>query len=69
MLLQGLSISLPKEADEIDGWELSTRGGSYDTQQYNLLYGKKHNDLEVVLNYNYFNTHGLMVMLIKTLSA
>ena len=25
---------------------------------YNLLYGKTHKDLEIVLNYNYFNTHG-----------
>ena len=54
----GVINVITKEANDIDGWELISRGGSYDTQQYNLLYGKTHNDLEVVLNYNYFNTHG-----------
>ena len=54
----GVINIITKEAEDIDGWELIARGGSYDTQQYNLLYGKTHNDLEIVLNYNYFNTHG-----------
>ena len=54
----GVINIITKEAEDVDGWELSARGGSYDTQQYNLLYGKTHNDLNVVFNYNYFNTHG-----------
>ncbi|MBN1550450.1 TonB-dependent receptor [bacterium] len=54
----GVINVITKEAEDVDGWELSTCGGSYDTQQYNLLYGKTHNDLKVVFNYNYFNTHG-----------
>ena len=49
---------ITKEAEDIDGWELTTRAGSYDTQQYNLLYGKTFKDLEIVFNYNYFDTHG-----------
>ena len=54
----GVINVITKEAENVDGWELSASGGSYDTQQYNLLYGKTHNDLNVVFNYNYFNTHG-----------
>ena len=54
----GVINIITKEAQDVDGWELIARGGSYDTQQYNLLYGKTHNDLNVVFNYNYFNTHG-----------
>jgi len=54
----GVINVITKEAEDIDGWELTVRGGSYDTQQYNLLYGKTHKDLEITFNYNYFNTHG-----------
>jgi len=54
----GVINIITREAEDVDGWELTTRGGSYDTQQYNLLYGKTHNDLDIVLNYNYSNTHG-----------
>jgi iron complex outermembrane receptor protein len=54
----GVINIITKEAEDIDGWELTARGGSYDTQQYNLLYGKTFNGLEVAFNYNYFNTHG-----------
>jgi iron complex outermembrane receptor protein len=54
----GVINIITKEAEDVDGWELIARGGSYDTQQYNILYGKTFDDLEVVFNYNYFNTHG-----------
>jgi len=54
----GVINIITKEAEDVDGWELTARGGSYDTQQYNLLYGKTFNELEVAFNYNYFNTHG-----------
>jgi len=54
----GVINIITKEAEDIDGWELTARGGSYDTQQYNLLYGKTFNELEVAFNYNYFNTNG-----------
>jgi iron complex outermembrane receptor protein len=56
--LAGVINVITKEAEDIDGWEVTARGGSYDTQQYNLLYGKIFNELEVTFNYNYFNTHG-----------
>jgi iron complex outermembrane receptor protein len=56
--LFGVINIITKDAEDVDGWEVIARGGSYDTQQYNLLYGKTFNDLEVAFNYNYFNTHG-----------
>jgi iron complex outermembrane receptor protein len=56
--IAGVINVITKTADDIDGWELSTQGGSYDTQQHNILYGKRFSDLDVVFNYNYFNTHG-----------
>jgi outer membrane cobalamin receptor len=54
----GVINIITKEADDIDGVELTARGGSYDTQQYNLLYGKTFSDLEVAFNFNYFKTNG-----------
>ncbi|MBW1824400.1 MAG: TonB-dependent receptor, partial [Deltaproteobacteria bacterium] len=54
----GVINIITKEAEDIDGFELIARGGSWDTQQYNLLYGKTFSDLEVAFNLNYFKTHG-----------
>lgn len=54
----GVINLITKDGEDVDGWELTTRGGSFDTQQYNLLYGKTFNDLDILFNYNYFNTHG-----------
>jgi len=49
---------ITKDAEDIDGFEITARGGSWDTQQYNLVYGKTFSDLEVAFNFNYFKTHG-----------
>jgi len=54
----GVVNVITKEAEDIDGFELTARGGTYDTQQYNLLFGKTFSDLEVAFNFNYFKTHG-----------
>ncbi len=54
----GVINVITKEAEDIDGVELTAQGGSWDTQQYNLLYGKTFSDLEVAFNFNYFKTHG-----------
>jgi len=56
--LAGTINIITKISDDIDGWEVSTQAGSYDAQQYNLLYGKRLSDVDVTFNYNYFNTHG-----------
>lgn len=49
---------ITKKAEDVDGLEFSALGGSWDTQQYNLLFGKTFSDLEVVFNLNVFKTHG-----------
>jgi iron complex outermembrane receptor protein len=54
----GVVNLITKDGEDIDGWELTTRGGSFDTQQYNLLYGKTFHELDIAFNYNFFNTHG-----------
>ena len=54
----GVINIITKEAEDIDGFELTARGGSWDTQQYNLLYGRTFTDVEVAFNFNYFKTHG-----------
>lgn len=54
----GVVNIITKEAADVDGCELTARGGSYDTQQYNILYGKTVKDLAIAFNYNYFDTNG-----------
>jgi len=54
----GVINVITKGAEDIDGVEVTARGGSWDTQQYNLLFGKTISGLEAVLNFNYFKTHG-----------
>ncbi len=47
---------ITKEADDIDGGELTARGGSDNTQQYNLLFGKTFGEADITLNFNYFTS-------------
>ena len=54
----GVINIITKEAEDVDGFEITAKGGSWDTQQYNLFYGKTFSDLEVAFNFNYFKTHG-----------
>jgi len=54
----GVINIITKEIEDVDGLALTARGGSYDTQQYNLLYGKDFNDLKTVVNFNYYDTDG-----------
>ena len=49
---------ITKDAEDIDGVELSAKGGMFCTREYNLLAGKVFGDLEAVLNLNYFKSHG-----------
>ncbi|MBW2635035.1 MAG: TonB-dependent receptor plug domain-containing protein [Deltaproteobacteria bacterium] len=49
----GVINIITKETEDIDGLELTARGGSYNTQQYNVLFGKDFNGLETVFNFNY----------------
>ena len=45
----GVINIITKEAEDVDGLELTARGGSYDTQQYNILFGKDLNGLKTVI--------------------
>ena len=36
---------ITKDTDDIDGFQLTTSGGSFDTQNYNVLFGKEYIDL------------------------
>ena len=54
----GVINIITKTAEDVDGVELTAKGGSWDTQQYNLLFGKIFSELEVTFNFNYFKTHG-----------
>ncbi len=48
-----------KEADEIDGLLVTAKGGSFDSEQYNLLAGKSvTTDLKIAGYVDYYNTDG-----------
>lgn len=48
-----------KEAQDIDGVQLRAGAGNFDTQQYNLLFGKEWGDLSATANFNFFETDGI----------
>jgi outer membrane receptor for ferrienterochelin and colicins len=47
-----------KDTDDIDGFQWTTSGGSFDTQNYNMLFGKEYGDLKVSGFLDYFDTEG-----------
>jgi len=49
---------ITKDAADVDGAEISAGGGSYGTQQYNMMFGKKINDLDIYANLNFLDTDG-----------
>ncbi|MCP4273454.1 MAG: hypothetical protein GY781_16115, partial [Gammaproteobacteria bacterium] len=49
---------ITKDTEDIDGFQLTTGGGSFDTQNYNLLFGKEYKDLKVSGFFDYFDTEG-----------
>ena len=49
---------ITKSAEDIDGTEVSVKTGSYNTQTYNLLFGKKFADVSVTANLNYVTSDG-----------
>ncbi len=54
----GVINIITKDAGDIDGVQVSARGGSFQTQQYSLLGGKTFHDVDIAFNVNYFNTDG-----------
>ncbi len=49
---------LTKDTDDIDGFQLTVSGGSYDTQNYNMLFGKEFGDLKISGFLDYYDTEG-----------
>ena len=49
---------ITKDAGDVDGIDISASGGSFDTQQYNVLFGKQFGKLDVVANFNFYDTNG-----------
>lgn len=50
---------ITKDADDIDGIEISSGFGSYDTQVYNIMFGKKLYGIDIAGFTNFYNTNGL----------
>ena len=50
---------LTKSASDIDGIELSSGFGSYDTQEYSILYGKTLYGIDITGFVDFYNTNGL----------
>jgi len=49
---------ITKKAEDIDGTIASLKMGSYNTQSYNLLFGKKIDDVSIAANLNYVRSDG-----------
>ena len=49
---------ITKDTADIDGFQLTTGGGSFDTQNYNILFGKEYKDLKISGFFDYFDTKG-----------
>lgn len=49
---------ITKDTEDIDGFQLTTSGGSFDTQNYNMLFGKEYKDLKISGFLDYFDTEG-----------
>jgi len=49
---------ITKDTDDIDGFQVTTSGGSFSTQNYNLLFGRELGDLKISGFLDYFDTQG-----------
>ncbi len=49
---------ITKDTDDIDGFQWTTSGGSFDTQNYNMLFGREYGDLKISGYFDYFDTEG-----------
>ncbi|MEE8190890.1 MAG: TonB-dependent receptor, partial [Candidatus Scalindua sediminis] len=49
---------ITKDTEDIDGFQWTASGGSYDTQNYNMLFGKEYGDLEISGFFDYSDTEG-----------
>jgi iron complex outermembrane receptor protein len=49
---------ITKDTDDIDGFQWTANGGSFDTQNYNMLFGKEIGDLKISGFFDFFDTEG-----------
>lgn len=49
---------ITKDTEDIDGFQLTTSGGNFTTQNYNVLFGKEYGDLQISGFLDYFDTEG-----------
>ena len=49
---------ITKDTEDIDGIQVTTSGGSFSTQNYNLLFGRGFGDLKISGFLDYFDTQG-----------
>ncbi|MBF0566597.1 MAG: TonB-dependent receptor, partial [Nitrospirae bacterium] len=54
----GVINVVTKEPADIDGVQMAATGGSFGTGGGDILYGKKFDDLSLVINYDYLTTEG-----------
>ncbi len=49
---------ITKDTEDIDGFQVTASGGSFSTQNYNLLFGREYGDLKISGFLDYFDTEG-----------
>jgi iron complex outermembrane receptor protein len=49
---------ITKDTEDIDGFQWTISGGRFDTQNYNVLFGKEYGDLKISGFLDYFDTEG-----------
>lgn len=53
---------ITKDTEDIDGFQWTLSGGSFDTQKYNMLFGKQIGDLKISGFFDYLDTGGFSEM-------
>ncbi|MCP4269568.1 MAG: TonB-dependent receptor, partial [Candidatus Brocadiaceae bacterium] len=54
----GIVNIITKDTDDIDGFQWTLCGGSFDTQNYNMLFAKEYGDVKISGFFDYFDTEG-----------
>ncbi len=54
----GVVNIVTKDTEDIDGFQWTTSGGSFDTQNYNMLFAKDYGDIKISGFFDWFDTNG-----------
>ncbi|MBC8552939.1 MAG: TonB-dependent receptor [Candidatus Brocadiales bacterium] len=49
---------ITKDTEDIDGFQVTSSGGSFETQNYNMLFGKEFGELKISGFFDYLDTEG-----------